>query len=91
MGIFDIYATMADIIGHDLRPEEAVDSCSFYNGLQGQPFTRDADLVHHSIDGRFALRSDAWKLCRCPGSGGWTLPDTLQLNRACRRAILCLR
>ena len=23
----------------------------------------------------FAIRQGNWKLCRCPGSGGWTLPD----------------
>ena len=77
MGIFDIYATMADIIGHQLAPNEAVDSCSFYTALNGDGFERAADLVHHSIDGRFAIRSGPWKLCRCPGSGGWTLPDHL--------------
>ena len=30
--------------------------------------------MHHSIDGRFAIRQGAWKLELCPGSGGWSSP-----------------
>jgi hypothetical protein len=31
-------------------------------------------LVHHSINGSFALREGRWKLALCPGSGGWSAP-----------------
>ena len=31
-------------------------------------------VVHHSIRGAFAIRQDRWKLCLCPGSGGWSDP-----------------
>ena len=31
-------------------------------------------LVHHSINGSFAIRSGKWKLEFCPGSGGWSDP-----------------
>jgi arylsulfatase A len=30
--------------------------------------------VHHSIHGCFALRQGDWKICFCPGSGGWSYP-----------------
>ena len=30
--------------------------------------------VHHSINGSFAVRQGKWKLCECPGSGGWSAP-----------------
>ena len=30
--------------------------------------------VHHSINGSFAIRQGKWKLCLCPGSGGWSVP-----------------
>src|SRR5262249_14435806 len=31
-------------------------------------------VVHHSINGSFAIRQGRWKLCLCPGSGGWSAP-----------------
>src|SRR5690349_2864021 len=42
--------------------------------------------VHHSINGSFAIRQGNWKLCFCPGSGGWSAPrpdrdDTSALPR----------
>ena len=33
-------------------------------------------IVHHSIEGRFAIRRDNWKLVLWPGSGGWSEPRT---------------
>jgi hypothetical protein len=30
--------------------------------------------VHHSIEGKFAIRQGPWKLALCPGSGGWMAP-----------------
>lgn len=32
-------------------------------------------VVHHSINGKFAIRDGRWKLVLCPGSGGWTHSD----------------
>jgi arylsulfatase A-like enzyme len=29
-------------------------------------------VVHHSINGFFAIRDGRWKLCLCAGSGGWS-------------------
>jgi arylsulfatase A len=31
-------------------------------------------IVHHSIDGCFAIRQGHWKVEFCPGSGGWGKP-----------------
>ena len=31
-------------------------------------------VVHHSINGSFAIRQGPWKLCLCPDSGGWSDP-----------------
>ena len=31
-----------------------------------------AAVVHHSIDGMFAIRKDNWKLILGQGSGGWS-------------------
>ena len=35
-------------------------------------------MVHHSINGSFAIREGKWKLCLCPGSGGWSAPRPLR-------------
>ena len=42
------------------------------NGTAQEPI-REA-VVHHSINGSFAIRKGKWKLAFCPGSGGWTHP-----------------
>jgi len=31
-------------------------------------------IVHHSINGSFAIRQGNWKLELCSGSGGWSAP-----------------
>ncbi|MEI6535376.1 MAG: arylsulfatase, partial [Verrucomicrobiaceae bacterium] len=31
-------------------------------------------IVHHSINGSFAIRQGNWKLELCPDSGGWSAP-----------------
>ena len=31
-------------------------------------------VVHHSAEGRFAIRDGRWKLLLWPGSGGWSSP-----------------
>ena len=30
--------------------------------------------MHHSVEGRFAIRAGRWKLILWPGSGGWSTP-----------------
>ncbi|MCM8534111.1 MAG: hypothetical protein NE330_23310 [Lentisphaeraceae bacterium] len=34
------------------------------------------DIIHHSIEGAFAIREGKWKLIMTPGSGGWSAPKT---------------
>ncbi len=76
----DFFATAADILGVRGRqfPQNAAeDSFSFLQALDHpdsltpvRPYT-----IHHSINGSFAIRKGAWKLCLCPGSGGWSAPQ----------------
>jgi len=75
----DFFATVADILGVRGRqfPQNAAeDSFSFLSALD-QP-DRSTPLrpytIHHSINGSFAIRKGPWKLCLCPGSGGWSSP-----------------
>lgn len=77
IGIFDLFATAADITGQPIADDAAEDCNSFLSALKGGSIdeSRREALVHHSIGGMFALRKGKWKLCRCPGSGGWGKGD----------------
>ena len=72
----DFMATAADILGAKLPATAAEDSVSFLPALLGkeQHFPLREAVVHHSINGSFAIRQDKWKLELCPDSGGWSAP-----------------
>jgi arylsulfatase A len=76
IGLQDTLATCADILEIDLPENVGVDSFSWLprvtQGKQDWPIRES--LVHHSINGSFAIRRQQWKLCFCSGSGGWSAP-----------------
>lgn len=72
IGLQDLFATLAEILDRPLPPRAAEDSVSFFRDLRGRGGSRRPPLVHHSIDGTFALRVGPWKLVDGSGSGGWT-------------------
>jgi arylsulfatase A len=76
VGLNDMYATIAELIGHTLADDEAPDSVSFWWALTGEDSTNigRTQLVHHSADGMFAIRAGDWKLIDGLGSGGFTQP-----------------
>ncbi len=70
-----LLATVAEITGVDLPDSAGEDSVSILPLLKqatSDPI-REA-TVHHSVNGAFAIRRGKWKLCFCPGSGGWSSP-----------------
>lgn len=71
----DFMATCADLLGVELPVNAGEDSVSFLPALSGQAerSIREA-VVHHSINGSFAIRQGPWKLALCPDSGGWSTP-----------------
>jgi arylsulfatase A len=73
--LVDLYATCADILGQKIPDTAAEDSVSLLPNLLGiaKGPAREA-VVHHSINGSFAIRQGNWKLNFCPGSGGWSDP-----------------
>jgi len=76
VGIFDLAATVADILGVELPPWAAEDSFSLLPLLLGRraaAHPREA-TVHHSVAGMFAVREGQWKLIRGLGSGGFSEP-----------------
>jgi arylsulfatase A-like enzyme len=71
----DLMATAADIVGAKLPDTAAEDSFSFLPALLGESSTAiRKSVIHHSINGSFALRDGDWKLELCAGSGGWSYP-----------------
>lgn len=74
----DLMATLAELLSYELPENAGEDSFSFLPELMGEVNNtpiREA-VVHHSIDGSFAIRKEEWKLILCPGSGGWSFPRT---------------
>ena len=74
VALTDFYATFADLCNYTLKDNEAEDSYSMMPILSGKGHSKRKDVIHHSIDGRFALRSGKWKMVFWPGSGGWGGP-----------------
>jgi len=71
----DFMATAAELLHIPLGSSEGVDSVSnlpLWLHPDG-PEVR-LDLIHQSIDGSLSIRTGAWKLEMCPGSGGWSDP-----------------
>lgn len=69
----DFFATVTDSLDLPLDPVEGVDSFSFLPAFEGKPVPRPF-IIHHSVNGSFAVRRGPWKLILCPGSGGWSDP-----------------
>ncbi len=70
----DLLATCADIMEVRLPDNAGEDSVSILPLLQGGSRPVRESVVHHSINGMFAIRDGKWKLELCPGSGGWGKP-----------------
>lgn len=71
----DLMATCAEIVNGTVPEKAGEDSVSILPALLGEATKpiREA-VVHQSIGGQFAIRKSNWKLCLCPGSGGWSAP-----------------
>jgi arylsulfatase A-like enzyme/dienelactone hydrolase len=72
----DLFATFAEVVGAKVPASSGEDSVSFLPDLLGKPGKARDAVVHHSIEGRFAIRDGRWKLCLCGGSGGWSKGET---------------
>ena len=75
IGQLDLLATVAGIVGARVGKKGGEDSVSFLPVLLGKATgPRRTSIVSQSIGGQFAVRDGDWKLCLCPGSGGWSAP-----------------
>ena len=62
VGVNDVMATIAEIVGHELPDDAAEDSVSILPTLLDSANPVRRSLVHHSYKGAFAVREGAWKL-----------------------------
>jgi arylsulfatase A-like enzyme len=75
VGQIDLLATAAEIVGARVGKNGGEDSVSFLPVLLGEATgPLRTSIVSQSIGGQFAVRDGDWKLCLCPGSGGWSAP-----------------
>ncbi|MFM8335062.1 MAG: arylsulfatase, partial [Opitutaceae bacterium] len=79
----DLLATVAELTGERLPDNAGEDSVSILPALLGRDRAplREA-VVHHSINGLFAIRQGNWKLEFCPGSGGWGKPGDADARKS---------
>ena len=68
----DYLATIAEIIGTEIRDDVGEDSYSLYPALIEEDFDKSlrGAVIHHSSAGYLAIRSGKWKLNMLRGSGG---------------------
>ena len=71
----DLFATFADLLGHEIAADEGEDSYSFLPLLKhpGAAHSRPP-VIHHSANGMFAIREGRHKLILGNGSGGRQRP-----------------
>lgn len=62
VGVQDLMATVAAIVGHDLPADAAEDSANLLPTMLNASKSVRQDLVHHSRSGEFAIRDGDWKL-----------------------------
>ncbi len=84
VGLTDLMATFAHITGQ-LLPADAGEDSVAIAGLAPNGPTAPAsqlklrrDIIHHSLNGHFAIRSGNWKLIEVLGSGGFSHPKTVE-------------
>jgi arylsulfatase A-like enzyme len=71
----DLMRTLAGIVGYSLPERAAEDSFDVRHAWFGNRKNRAGrdHLIHHSLNGMFAIRVGKWKLIDGTGSGGLTI------------------
>ena len=83
VGLTDLIATCADVLGDKLPENAGDDSVSLLPALLGKSGAPLHEaIVNHSTRGFFATREGDWKLELCSGSGGWAKPSEEELQKS---------
>ena len=78
VSLTDLMATSAALLGASLPQDAGEDSFDFLPVLLGSGPGLRRTMVHHSLNGMFAIREGRWKLVLGRGSGGFTAPRFLE-------------
>ncbi|MCW5963912.1 MAG: sulfatase-like hydrolase/transferase [Bryobacterales bacterium] len=71
----DLLATVAALMGQSLPSQAGEDSFNLLPAMLGKASApARSSVVHHSMNGMFAIREGDWKLALGLGSGGFTAP-----------------
>ncbi len=82
VSLTDVFATVADLLDVSLPENAGEDSISFLPTILDYPAEDPrTSMVHHSINGCFAIRQGGWKLLMAPGSGGWSQPTDAKARK----------
>ena len=82
VGLTDVFATLAEIVGVELPENAAEDSFSMLPLFRGDWWDSPrAPVIHHSSGGMFAIRDGRWKLVAGNGSGGREEPKGKPFER----------
>ena len=81
----DIFATLRHVVDEAARESGApVDGFSFWSAVvEGDAAHARPPVVHHSVNGTFALRKGPWKLVFSSGSGGANSRRGSRLTEGC--------
>ncbi|MFN3191243.1 MAG: sulfatase family protein [Aureliella sp.] len=77
----DVFATLAQLLGHDLKAEEAPDSISFLDEMLGVGKVAPRPPIVMSPgagESMMMIRSGKWKLIKGLGSGGFSQPKRVK-------------
>ena len=76
MCIRDSYATVANVLG---TSSDALDSFSVYDEITDENYNSvPKPIIHHSLNGHFAIRNGDWKMIEKQGSGGFSPSNTVK-------------
>lgn len=76
LSLADLVATCAEIVDYNLPESAGEDSFSFFPVLKGEKPAEPIHeaVIHHALDGMFAVRMGPWKMILGTGSGGFSEP-----------------
>ncbi len=76
----DFFATCAEAVGQKLPADAGEDSFSLLPVFANAKREVRDHVVHHTLQGKFAIRSGEWKLIVERGSGGFSVPRTVEVK-----------
>ncbi len=76
----DFYATVVQLTNGALKNDQAGDSFSFYPTFSGKKnYRKRSAVLHHAINGDFAVRQGDYVYMELNGSGGWSQKEEKNL------------